>query len=399
MNQKSIEKEKILEELSKFKNQDLNYSDGRILGSMCTCADPLAKEVFCDFLDSNLGDPGLFEGTQTLEEEVIKDIGRFLSLEKPYGNVLTGGTEANLMAIRAARNLARKEKNIGNIDFDEYIVPEVVVPKSAHFSLEKAADILNLKLVEADLDENYRVDVNSVKENINDNTVAIVGIAGTTELGIIDPIEDLSNLAIENNIYLHVDAAFGGFSIPFLKDLGYDLPSFDFSLDGVSSITVDPHKMGLAPIPSGCIIFREKKYLDIMAVEAPYLTSKEQSTIVGTRLGAPAAATWAIMQHMGRDGYAKNANECMVNTEFLADALIKEGFEIIIEPELNIVAFTHPEIPTDDLAKMLEEKAWMVSVSSYPKAIRIILMQHIKYTNLIDFLECLREIKSSLNIR
>lgn len=83
------------------------------------------------------------------------------------------------------------------------------------------------------------------------------------------------------------------------------MPVFDFSLEGVSSITVDPHKMGLAPIPSGGIIFREKKYLDVMAVKSPYLTSKEQSTIVGTRLGAPAAATWAIMQYMGREGYAK----------------------------------------------------------------------------------------------
>jgi len=399
MNQESANKEKILEELAKFENQDLKYSDGRILGSMCTRADPLAKEVFCDFLDSNLGDPGLFEGTQTLEEEVIKNIGSFLSLEKPYGNILTGGTEANLMAMRAARNLAKKEKNIGNIDADKYVVPEVIVPKSAHFSFKKAADILNLKLVEADLDENYRIDLSSVKENINNNTVAIVGVAGTTELGMIDPIEDLSKLAIENNIYFHVDAAFGGFSIPFLKDFGYELPPFDFSLEGVSSITVDPHKMGLAPIPSGCIIFREKKYLDIMAVEAPYLTSKEQSTIVGTRLGAPAAATWAIMEHMGREGYAKNANECMINTEFLADALFKEDFEIITEPELNIVAFTHPKIPTDDLAKMLEEKGWMVSVSSYPKAIRIVLMTHIKYTHLIDFLASLREIKSNLNIR
>ncbi len=291
--------------------------------------------------------------------------------------LLLGGTEANLMAIRAARNMAREEKDIGNIDSENgYSIPEIIVPKSAHFSFKKAADLLNLKLIEADLDENYRVDIESVKKNISDNTIAIVGVAGTTELGMIDPIEDLSKLAHDNDIYFHVDAAFGGFSIPFLKDFGYEMPVFDFSLEGgVSSITVDPHKMGLAPIPSGGgIIFREKKYLDVMAVKSPYLTSKEQSTIVGTRLGAPAAATWAIMQYMGREGYAKNANECMINSEFLADALFKEDFELIVEPELNIVAFTHPEIPTDDLANMLEEKGWMVSVSSYPKAIRIVLM-------------------------
>jgi len=399
MNKEPLEKEKILEKLAKFKNQDCNYSDGRILGSMCTRPDSLAKKVFYDFLDSNLGDPGLFEGTQTLEEEIIKDIGSLLSLEKPYGNIVTGGTEANLMAIRAARNITREERNIGNIATDEYIVPEVIVPKSAHFSFEKAADVLSLKLVEADLNEDYRVDIESVKDNINDNTIAIVGIAGTTELGVIDPIEDLSKIATTNNIYLHVDAAFGGFSIPFLKDTGYKMPHFDFSLDGVCSITVDPHKMGLAPIPSGCILFRDKKYLDIMAVEAPYLTTKEQSTIVGTRLGAPAAATWAVMQAIGREGYGKNANESMVNTHFLAEGLSKEGFKLAVEPELNIVAFTHSEIPTDDLAKMLEERGWMISVSNCPKAIRIILMPHINQSHLLDFLKCLVEIKSSLGIK
>jgi len=400
MNQKPLEKEKILATLAKFKDEDLKYSNGNILASMCTDANPLAKEAFCNFLDANLGDPGLFKGTQALEEKVIKDIASLLSLDKPFGNIVTGGTEANLMAMRAIRNLARNEKNIGVIDnSSEFIIPEVIVPRSAHFSFEKAADMLNLKLVVADLDENYRVDTESVRENINDNTIAILGIAGTTELGVIDPIEKLSKIATENNLYLHVDAAFGGFIIPFLKDIGYDLPSFDFSIKGVSSITIDPHKMGLAPIPSGCILFREKKFLDVCAVEAPYLTTKKQSTIVGTRLGAPAAATWAVMQYMGREGYQKSAKDCMETTEFLADELKKEGFELVVKPELNIVGFNHPKIPTEDLAKILEEKGWMVSVSTYPKAIRIVLMGHIKQTHLIDFLNSIKEIKSSLNIK
>ncbi len=91
------------------------------------------------FLDANLGDPGLFKGTQTLEDEVIRDIGSFLSLEKPFGNVVTGGTEANLMAIRAARNMAREEKGIGNINSENgYSIPEIIVPKSAHFSFKKS---------------------------------------------------------------------------------------------------------------------------------------------------------------------------------------------------------------------------------------------------------------------
>ncbi|MCL2115450.1 MAG: tyrosine decarboxylase MfnA [Methanobrevibacter sp.] len=390
MNKEPLEEKEILKNLAKYKIKDSDYSHGRILGSMCTKADPLAKKVFHDFLDANLGDPGLFKGTQFLEEEVIRDIGSFLSLNNPYGNIVTGGTEANLMAMRAARNLAKNEKNIIN--------SEVIIPKSAHFSFKKAEDMLNLKLIEIDLDENYKVNIDSVEENLSQNTVAIVGVAGTTELGMIDPIEDLSKIAIDNEVYLHVDAAFGGFSIPFLNDIGYKLPNFDFSLEGVSSITVDPHKMGLAPIPSGGILFREKKYLDVMAVESPYLTSKEQCTIVGTRLGAPAVATWAIMKHMGRKGYCELADECMINTRFLADALKKEGFELVTSPELNIVAFNHPKIATDDLAQILEDNGWMVSSSSYPKAIRIVLMGHINHSHLIEFLATLREIKNSLNI-
>ena len=165
--------------------------------------------------------------------------------------------------------------------------------------------MLNLKIVEAKLDEHYKIDVESVKRAISENTVAIVAIAGTTELGLIDPIEEISKIAQEHNIYFHVDAAFGGFSIPFLKNLGYEVPVFDFSLDGVCSITVDPHKMGLAPIPAGGIIFRKEEYLQVMAVDSPYLTVKTQSTIVGTRLGASSAATYAIMKYFGKNGYSK----------------------------------------------------------------------------------------------
>ena len=224
MDDKPIDKEIILDELKELHNLDHKYGDGRILGSMCTEAHTFAKEVYCKFLDSNLGDPGLFKGTKIIENKVIQSIGELLSLDVAYGNIVTGGTEANLMAIRAARNHARKYKGIKN--------GEIIIPDSAHFSFKKAADMLNLTIVEAKLDENYKIDVESLKDAISDKTVAIVAIAGTTELGLIDPIEEISKIAHENNIYFHVDAAFGGFSIPFLKSCGYDLPVFDFHLKG-----------------------------------------------------------------------------------------------------------------------------------------------------------------------
>ena len=384
MDEKPIDKDIILNELLEFHKLDYDYADGRILGSMCTEAHPFAKEVFCRFLDTNLGDPGLFKGTKQIENEVIKSIGELLSIDEPYGHIVTGGTEANLMAIRAARNHARKYKGI--------IDGEIIIPASAHFSFKKAADMLNLNIVEAGLDDNYKIDVDSVKSLISDKTVAIVAIAGTTELGLIDPIEEISKIAFENNIYFHVDAAFGGFSIPFLRDLGYDLPVFDFSLPGVCSITVDPHKMGLAPIPAGGILFREEEYLEVMAVDSPYLTVKTQSTIVGTRLGASSAATYAVMKYFGKEGYSKLANEMMENTQFLKEGLKELGYDVVCEPELNIVAFNHPDVETNLIAQKLEKLGWKVSVAKCPVAIRIVLMNHIKKNHLKELLEDLKEI-------
>ena len=384
MDDKPMDKQDILIELEELHALDQDYRDGRILGSMCTEAHPFAKEVYCKFLDTNLGDPGLFKGTKQIENEVIKSIGELLSLDNAYGNIVTGGTEANLMAIRAARNHARKYKGI--------VDGEIIIPDSAHFSFKKAADMLNLKIVEAKLDENYKIDVESVKQAVTDKTVAIVAIAGTTELGLIDPIEEISRIAHENNIYFHVDAAFGGFSIPFLRQAGYELPVFDFSLDGVCSITVDPHKMGLAPIPAGGIIFRKEEYLEVMAVDSPYLTVKTQSTIVGTRLGASSAATYAIMKYFGKEGYIKIAQNLMENTRFLSQNIKELGYEVVCEPELNIVAFNHPQMDAPDLAQKLEERGWKVSVAKCPVAIRIVLMNHIKRNHLEELLEDLKDI-------
>ena len=388
MNEKPLSHDEIFNQLDKFQAMDCKYSDGRILGSMCTEAHPIAKEAFFKFIDSNLGDPGLFKGTKLIEDEVLKMIGSILSIENPAGHMVTGGTEANIMAIRSARNIARDNNRIKD--------GELIVPKSAHFSFKKAADMLNLKLIRVDLDENYRINPKIVEENINDNTVAIVGIAGTTELGMIDPIEDLSEIAVKNDIHLHVDAAFGGFSIPFLTEKGYDLPRFDFSIEGVRSITVDPHKMGLSPIPSGGILFRDQSYLDAMSVDSPYLTIKNQSTIVGTRLGAASAATYAVMKFLGKEGYTRYAEIALEKTHFLADNLKKLGYDLIVEPKLNIVAFNHPKLETEELASLLEDRNWKISCSSYPKAIRVILMNHIKKEHLIELIDDLEEISKSI---
>jgi tyrosine decarboxylase/aspartate 1-decarboxylase len=148
----------------------------------------------------------------------------------------------------------------------------------------------------------------------------------------------------------------------------------------------------LAPIPAGGILFRKEEYLDVMAVDSPYLTVKTQSTIVGTRMGASSAATYAIMKYLGKEGYSKLAEQLMDNTKFLKEGLEDLGYELVCEPELNIVAFNHPNMETNVLAQKLEDLGWKVSVSKCPVAIRIVLMNHIKKSHLKELLEDLKEI-------
>lgn len=383
MEEKGMSREEILKLLKDARKKDLRYLDGKILNSMCTPPLPFSKEVWGSFMETNLGDAGLFPGTKELESEVIKILGGLLKKRAAKGFVVSGGTEANIMALWVARNMRKKKK------------PEVIVPETAHFSFDKASNLLNLRLIKAGTLGDHTVDLGDVERHINENTVAIVGIAGSTEYGTIDDIEELANLATKYGVYLHVDAAFGGLVVPLLKDLGYPIKRFDFSLEGVSSITIDPHKMGMAPMPSGCILFRDENILKYIETSSPYLTEKRQFTIIGTRPGASAASTYAVLRSMGREGYRRAVGGCMELTMRLHTNLRNLGFESI-KPTMNIVVFGHER--QDAIAEKLSEKGWLISRTKNGE-IRLVIMPHVTENSIGEFIEDLREILGDLDHR
>ena len=381
MNYKGLARDNVLRLLEEYLKEDLTYSSGRILGSMCTSPNPFAKRIFIKAIEKNLGDAGLFPGTMKLEQEAISMIGSMLSKPDASGYIVSGGTEANLMAMWVARNLARKDR------------PEVITPKSAHFSFDKAADLLGLNLVKIELNEHFQVNTKAVKKAINRNTIAMVGMAGSTELGVVDPISELSEIALNNGIYLHVDASFGGFVLPFLKDTGYNIPDFDFNLKGVCSITIDPHKMGLAPIPAGGIIFRDSEFIKSVSIKVPYLSGGEitQGTILGTRCGASAVAVWALLKHMGKEGYQKVVKRCMDLTNMIVKRVKKsKKVYLITNPIMNIVGLASRSVEPKRLADGLRGRGWAVSFT--PTHIRLVIMPHFKKKHIIRFLSDLEEL-------
>ncbi|MGD0644808.1 MAG: tyrosine decarboxylase MfnA [Candidatus Bathyarchaeia archaeon] len=382
MQTKELTRKTVLAELKKIREQDERYKEGKILCSMCTNPHPIAEKAYQMFLSSNLGDPGLFRGSIRLEKEVINELSALLHGVDCVGYLVSGGTEANLMALLDARNMARANQ------------PEVVLPQSAHFSFTKICNLLNLKPVYANLDNSFRVDSSSVEKCISKNTVAIVGTAGTAELGIVDPIDELDHIASKHNICLHVDAAFGGLVIPFLANAKYN---FDFNLEAVKSITVDPHKMGMTAIPAGGIIFRDSKALDFIKTETPYLTDRFQYTFGGTRTGASAASTWAVFKFLGIDGFKKIVGNCMKNTQFLTNGLKNAGLELVVDPTLNIIAFRNDQ-NTKHLAEKLWQRGWFVSYVPRYDCVRIVIMPHVKKQHANAFLKDLVEIKKALNL-
>lgn len=377
MQQRGSSKNEVFAELKKLRLLDQRYREGKILCSMCTQPHPLAEKAHRMFCGSNLGDPGLFQGSATVEKEVIAHLAELLHGKNASGFVVSGGTEANLLALLAARNKANIEQ------------PEVVLPESAHFSLTKSCSLLKIKPIYAKLATDYKVDPKDVEEKLSKNTIAVVGTAGTAELGVIDPIDELSDIALRHSVWLHVDAAFGGLVIPFLNN---DKQRFDFQLAAVKSMTVDPHKMGMATIPAGGILFRETTLLDYVKTDTPYLTDTVQYTFVGTRTGASAASAWAVFKALGMDGLKEIVGECMRTTQILEHKLEISGFQVVTKPTLNMLAFRSKN--TKRLAEKLCQKGWFVSYIPRYDCIRIVVMPHVKRRHATAFLKALQEIEN-----
>jgi tyrosine decarboxylase/aspartate 1-decarboxylase len=359
-----LSEEELFSFFERVKGSDLSYRS--ILGSMCTVPHPVAVRAHNLFMETNLGDPGLFPGTASLERLLIERIGSLFHLPAAGGYATSGGTESNIQALRLAREHG-----------DEIRSPNIVVPESAHFSFKKACDILGLEMRTASLDRLLRMDIADAETKIDRNTICIVGIAGTTEYGMVDPIADLAGIAAERDIFFHVDAAFGGMVIPFLKN---PIP-FDFALPGVTSIAVDPHKMGLSTIPCGCLLTRDPEMLNRLNIDTPYLTVKQEFTLAGTRPGAPIAAALAVLDYLGVKGMEAVVAGCMRNTARLIDGMEAFGIERAVTPDVNVATFSCKKVPD----------RWKVSWTRRGH-LRIVCMPHVHRDQIEEFLKDIGEI-------
>jgi tyrosine decarboxylase/aspartate 1-decarboxylase len=372
----SQKKQKIFSELARLQQRDFCFSSGHILGSMCTVPHPIAREAYMQFLETNLGDPELCPGTKEIESRYIAFISGLLHAPKSSaGQIVSGGTEGNITAMWIAKQLSGKK--------------EILLPTSAHFSFQKIASLMGMKLVEMPVTKKYVMDVAQMKKKIRTTTAAVVGLAGSTELGTIDPIPELSEICSDEHIFLHVDAAFGGFVIPFLKELHYKVPDFDFRLKGVSTISIDSHKMGYAAIPLGTLMVRKKQWLESISVDSPYISSEKQTGILGTRSGAPIAAAYAVARYLGHEGYKHMVQSCMEVTQYTERRIRELGLSLVMKPTMNVIGMKlkKPGRVVDRLSK----KGWRVNKVERLSCIRLVLMPQITKQIIDEFIPVLKK--------
>jgi len=285
--------------------------------------------------------------------------------EEICGAVSSGGTESILLAMKAYRDRARAVKRIRR--------PEMIVPSTAHVAFEKAAQYFNIKVIRVPVDHRFRADVEQTRKAITKNTIVIVGSAPSFPHGVIDPIEQLSELARQRNIGFHTDACLGGFVLPWLRKLGYDLPPFDFTLPGVTSISADTHKYGYAPKGTSVILYRGSElrhYQYFKAADWPgglYFSP----TLAGSRPGALSAACWASMVAIGQHGYTQAAQRIMQTASAIKKEIEKmSDLQVMGEP-LWVIAFGSETLDIYRVMDYMTAKGWSLNGLHKPACLHL----------------------------
>ena len=284
--------------------------------------------------------------------------------EQVCGTVTFGGSESIMMAMKVYRDQAREELGI--------TAPEIIIPHTAHPAFDKAGEYFGIKMVHAATPEpDFRVDINAVKRQINTNTVALVGSAGNYPYGLIDPLEDLSDLALKHNLGLHVDGCLGGFILPWAEKLGYPIPVFDFRLPGLTSMSADTHKYGFGLKGTSVVLYRNKDLRRYQFFHVPDWPGGlyASPSMTGSRSGGLTASTWAAMVYLGEEGYLQAAKSIMQVAEDIKQgiAMIPE-LEIIGDPTF-VISFRSDEIDIFHVNDDMAAKGWRFNCLQLPPAL------------------------------
>lgn len=318
--------------------------------------------------ENNLGQRA-FPSLKSLEEEVIA---MALSLlgggDRAGGTFTSGGSESIFLAMMAARNRARAQRGVTR--------PNIVVPNSAHLTFDRAAEALGMEVRRVPVGADLRADVTAMDARMDDQTVALVGSAPNYPFGTFDPITGIAALAARRGAWMHVDACVGGFLAPYVRRLGHDVPAFELHVPGVTSMSADIHKHGMAPKGASLLLVADAadrewhKFESRAWQRGPYAAYTTQ----GTRPGGAVAAAWAAMHHLGDEGYLRCARLIMEAKAIMTAGIgAIPGLDILQPSDLGIFVWRaiDPALDIGKVAAALDAEGWLVGRQQEPDGIHL----------------------------
>lgn len=383
--------DEILAQLEAFKEKDPQFKEGRVWSLVYYINEEhsgFLKEAYHRFSSENGLNPGAFKSLKKMESEVISATADILhGTDEVCGVVTSGGTESCLMAVKTYRDMARETRGVKK--------PEMVISQTAHVAWFKASEYFNVKIRLVPLKDDFTPDLKKLKKMINRNTVMILGSAPEYPHGIIDPIEEMGEIAQAKNIPLHVDACVGGFILPFMEMNGEKLPPWDYRVPGVTSISADIHKYGYAAKGASTITYRN---LDLLRYQMFVYQDWPggvfaSSALLGTRPGGGYAAAWAALQYFGKEGYRKLAADTLEAVNRLkAGVAAIDGLEVMGKPQGPLFSYrsTDPDLNIYAVGDQMDARGWQVNRNQYPPGLHaMVTAQHLAVVD--DYLADLRD--------
>ena len=331
----------------------------------------VARSAYAMYQSENgLGAGSAFPSLARMEADVVSiGLGLLNAPDGACGDMTSGGSESIFLALKTCRDQARAKGT-------DTRGMHVLMPRSAHPAFDKAAAYLDLEVLRVPIGPDYRADVTAMAAAASERTLMLIGSAPCFPYGVIDPIEELGELAVARDIWLHVDACVGGYFIPFARMNGVSLPDFDFSVAGVRSISADLHKYGYAAKGASTLFHRSEEQRDfqVFSCGAWPVGTMTTPTAAGTRPGGAIASAWAVLHYLGEDGYRKKARQ-VIRTRKQLEAAIDDfdKLHVVARPQLGLIAYTSDTIDIYAVAERLSEKGWFSPRLDDPFAIHLML--------------------------
>ncbi len=366
----------LLRELEALRVADADWRDGRVFSLVYDpghAHEAFLQEAHGRYFSENGLNPMAFKSLHRMETDVVRMVGKLLHGDaKTCGTMTSGGTESLLLAVKTARDRARRLHPWNRR-------PELILPTTAHVAFDKAADAFGLRIRRARLTPDLQVDVKHVKRLINRHTVLLVASAPQYPHGVIDPVAAIAKLGQKHGIPVHVDACVGGLILPFIERLGRPVPPWDFRVPGVTSISADLHKYGYTAKGASVLLHRSTDYLqDQIFVAADWPGGVYASpSLPGTRPGGPIAAAWAGLQAMGESGYLELARQTLVAADTLrAGVRGIAGLQLLSPDDMPIVTWTSAAADVDvyAVADQLEARGWHLDRQQDPPSVHLTVM-------------------------